>query len=60
MTLNLSMKDAEDSLGGGPGSLAVEAFYVTGKYTPSNLNSLEIEAIIAVRQYKAKQDRERK
>jgi hypothetical protein len=48
----LSMKDAEDSLGGGPGSWAVEVAIATGKpYVPSNLNELEIEARIAKRQY---------
>lgn len=60
------MQDAEDSLGGGPGSFPIECYIAgkvydakhktnTAKYVPSNLNELEIEAIIAKRQYENQQ-----
>jgi hypothetical protein len=50
--MNLSIKDAINSLGGSSGSLAVEAYFTTGRYTPSNLSPLETEAKFIRGEYK--------
>ena len=55
----LFLKDAIDSLGGWPGSFAVEVYFATGKYIPSNLTPLEIEAEIAEKKYLTKKEREK-
>jgi len=57
--IELSFKDAVDSLGGGLGSLAVEVYFATGEYTPSNLTPFEIEVEIAEKIYLAKKEREK-